>query len=195
MPKFEKEVVGDFRYADLNGDSVLNGLDRTYLGSPIPTLTYGFTAGIEVFGFDFAADFFGVKGNKVVNAKAVARFDTPNWETLWYDNHWTPDNPSQTVPRVTNGGHNYRMSDFLLEDGSFFRLRSIVIGYSLPKRWLSSVGMSQARFYASGTNLWTKQAYSGFTPEFPNGRVYEAGVDYLNYPMSKTLLFGLNVTF
>ena len=195
LPKFEKEVVGDFRYADLNGDSVLNGLDRTYLGSPIPTLTYGFTAGIEVFGFDFAADFFGVKGNKVVNAKAVARFDTPNWETLWYDNHWTPDNPSQTVPRVTNGGHNYRMSDFLLEDGSFFRLRSIVIGYSLPKRWLSSVGMSQARFYASGTNLWTKQAYSGFTPEFPNGRVYEAGVDYLNYPMSKTLLFGLNVTF
>lgn len=195
LPKFGSEAIGDFRFADLNGDGLLSALDRTYLGSPIPTLTYGFTGGFEIFGFDVAADFFGVKGNKVVNAKAVARFDTPNWETLWYDNHWTPNNPSQTVPRVTNGGHNYRMSDFLLEDGSFFRLRSVVLGYSFPKKWLSRVGMTRARLYTSGTNLWTKQSYSGFTPEFPNARVFEAGIDYLNYPMSKTFLFGLDVAF
>lgn len=195
LPKFGAEKPGDFRFADLNGDGKLDGTDRTNLGSPIPTLTYGFSAGVEVFGFDVAADFFGVKGNRVVNAKAVARFDTPNWETLWYDGRWTGEGTSNSVPRVTNGGHNYRMSDFLVEDGAFFRLRSVVLGYSLPKRWLSHVGMSRARLYASGTNLWTKQAYSGFTPEFPNGRVFEAGVDYLNYPMAKTMLFGLDVTF
>jgi len=195
LPKFGSEKPGDFRFADLNGDGKLDASDRTYLGSPIPTLTYGFSAGLEVFGFDVAADFFGVKGNRVVNAKAVARFDTPNWETLWYDNHWTGEGTSNTVPRVTNGGHNYRMSDFLVEDGAFFRLRSIVLGYSLPKRWLSYVAMTRARFYVSGTNLWTKQAYSGFTPEFPNDRVFQAGVDYLNYPMAKTMLFGLDVTF
>lgn len=195
LPKFGTEKPGDFRFADLNGDGKLDASDRTYLGSPIPTLTYGFSAGLEVYGFDVAADFFGVKGNRVVNAKAVARFDTPNWESLWYDNHWTGEGTSNTVPRITNGGHNYRMSDFLVEDGSFFRLRSIVLGYSLPKRWLSYVAMTRARFYVSGTNLWTKQAYSGFTPEFPNGRVFEAGVDYLNYPMAKTMLFGLDVTF
>lgn len=194
-PKFGSEKPGDFRFADLNGDGVLSAADRTYLGSPIPKMYYGLNAGFEVFGFDVALDFFGVKGNKVVNAKAVARFDTPNWETLWYENRWTGEGTSNSVPRVTNGGHNYRMSDFLIEDGAFFRLRSVVLGYSLPKRWLSTVGMSRARLYVSGTNLWTKQAYSGFTPEFPNDSVFKAGIDYLNYPMAKTVLFGLNVSF
>ncbi|MDO8367584.1 MAG: TonB-dependent receptor [Saprospiraceae bacterium] len=194
-PKFGNEKPGDFRFADLNGDGILDGGDRTFLGSPIPTLTYGFSAGMEFFGFDIAADFFGVKGNKVVNAKTVARFDTPNWETIWYDNHWTGEGTSNTVPRVTNGGHNYRMSDFLVEDGAFFRLRTVALGYSLPTRWLSNVGMTRARFYASGTNLWTKQAYSGFTPEFPGDNSFRTGIDYLNYPMAKIVLAGLNVTF
>lgn len=195
LPKFGSEKPGDFRFADLNGDGKLDAMDRTYLGSPIPTLTYGFSAGFEVFGFDIAADFFGVKGNKVVNAKAVARFDTPNWETIWYDNRWTGEGTSNLVPRVTNGGHNYRMSDFLVEDGAFFRLRSVVLGYSLPKRWVSNIGMSRARFYASGTNLWTKQSYSGYTPEFPGDNSFRAGIDYLSYPMAKTMLVGLDVTF
>jgi len=195
LPKFGSEKPGDFRFTDLNGDGKLDASDRTYLGSPIPTLTYGFSAGLEAFGIDIAADFFGVKGNKVVNAKAVARFDTPNWETLWYENRWTGEGTSNSVPRVTNGGHNYRMSDFLVEDGAFFRLRSVVLGYSLPKRWVSQIGMSRARFYASGTNLWTKQAFSGYTPEFPNDSQFRAGIDYLSYPMAKTMLVGLDVTF
>ncbi|MCC7464866.1 MAG: TonB-dependent receptor [Saprospiraceae bacterium] len=194
-PNFGNEQPGDFRFADLNGDGVLSADDRTYLGSPIPTLIYGFNAGFEVSGFDVAFDFFGVEGNKVVNAKAVARFDTPNWEALWYENRWTGEGASNSVPRVTNGGHNYRMSDFLVEDGGFFRLRSVVLGYTLPKKWLSAAGIKAARLYASGTNLWTKQAYSGFTPEFPNDSVFRAGMDYLNYPMARTVLFGLNVTF
>lgn len=195
LPKFGTERVGDFRFADLNGDGKLDTKDRTYLGSPIPTLTYGFNASIEVAGIDFSADLFGVKGNKVVNAKAVGRFDTPNWETLWYDNHWTATNPSQDVPRITNGGHNYRMSDFLLADGRFLRLRSLVLGYTLPKNLLQRAKLTKARLYASGTNIWTKQKYSGFTPEFPNGRVFEAGIDFLNYPMSKTYLLGLDIQF
>jgi TonB-linked SusC/RagA family outer membrane protein len=194
-PKFGAEKPGDFRFADLNGDGVLNGMDRSFLGSPIPKVIYGLNFGLEAYGIDCAFDFFGVKGNKVVNAKAVARFDTPNWETLWYEGRWTGEGTSNSVPRVTNGGHNYRMSDFLVEDGAFFRLRSVVLGYSLPKRWLTKVGMDRVRFYASGTNLWTKQAYSGFTPEFPNDSVFKAGLDYLNYPMAKTMLFGVDVMF
>ncbi len=194
-PKFGNEAPGDFKFADLNGDGKLDAQDRTNLGSPIPTLTYGFSAGLEAFGLDIAADFFGVKGNKVVNAKAVSRFDTPNWETLWYNNHWTAEGTSNSVPRVTNGGQNYRMSDFLVEDGAFFRLRTVVLGYSLPARWISNIRVSKARFYASGTNLWTKQSYSGFTPEFPGSNSFRAGIDYLNYPMAKTMLVGLDVTF
>lgn len=194
-PNFGSEKPGDFKFTDINGDGILDAMDRTYLGSPIPTLTYGFSTGIEFFGFDLAADFFGVKGNKVVNAKTLARFDTPNWETSWFENRWTGEGTSNSVPRVTNGGHNYRMSDFFVEDGAFFRLRTVAIGYSLPTRWLSKAGMSRARFYASGTNLWTKQSYSGFTPEFPGENSFKTGIDYLNYPMAKVMLLGLNVTF
>ncbi|MEY3243653.1 MAG: hypothetical protein RIR11_5092 [Bacteroidota bacterium] len=195
LPKFGNEKPGDFRFADLNGDGKLDANDRTALGSPIPTLTYGFSAGLDIFGFDLSADFFGVSGNKVVNAKTLSRFDTPNWETLWYNDRWTAEGSSNTVPRVTNGGHNYRMSNFLIEDGSFMRLRSVALGYTLPKQWLRSIGVSKARFYASGTNLWTKQAYSGYTPEFPNDSPFRAGIDYLNYPMAKTMLLGLDVAF
>jgi TonB-linked SusC/RagA family outer membrane protein len=194
-PKFGSEKPGDFRFKDLNADGKLDAQDRTYLGSPIPTVTYGFSAGLELFGFDIAADFFGVKGNKVVNAKAVARFDTPNWETLWYDNHWTGEGTSNTVPRVTNGGHNYRMSDFLIEDGSFFRLRSVVLGYALPQQWGKRLGISKLRVYGSGTNLWTRQSYAGFTPEFPNDSAFRAGMDFLNYPMAKMMLVGLDIGF
>lgn len=195
LPKFGNEKPGDFRFADLNGDGKLDANDRTALGSPIPTLTYGFSAGLDIFGFDLSADLFGVSGNKVVNAKTLSRFDTPNWETLWYNDRWTAEGSSNTVPRVTNGGHNYRMSNFLIEDGSFMRLRSVALGYTLPKQWLRSIGVSKARFYASGTNLWTKQAYSGYTPEFPNDSPFRAGIDYLNYPMAKTMLLGLDVAF
>lgn len=197
FPKFGSEQPGDIRYADLNGDGILSDLDRTYLGSPIPTLIYGFSGGIEVFGFDFAADFFGVSGNKVLNAKAATtRFGVFNWEKIFYDGRWTGEGTSNSVPRTTNGGHNTRVSDFFIEDGSFFRLRSVALGYSLPSRWIKKAGMSSARFYVSGTNLWTKQKYSGYSTEFPNGEnPYAVGLDFLNYPMSKIILGGFNVTF
>lgn len=194
-PNFGVEKPGDFKFADINGDGKLDGGDRTYLGSPIPTLTYGFNAGLELYGFDFVLDFFGIKGNKVVNAKAIARFDTPNWEKIWYDNRWTGEGTSNTVPRATNGGHNYRMSDFLVEDGAFLRLRTIMLGYSFPKAWLNKVNMTRARIYVSGTNMWTKQAYSGYTPQFPGENSFRTGIDYLSYPDAKNVFFGLDVTF
>jgi hypothetical protein len=102
---------------------------------------------------------------------------------------------STEKPRITNGGHNYRMSDYWVEDGSFFRLRSIMLGYSLPQRLISKAGMSRLRIYASGTNLLTKQNYSGYSPEFPGSSVFTAGLDYGIYPVAKTLFFGLDVSF
>jgi hypothetical protein len=115
---------------------------------------------------------------------------------VYYDNRWTSETSTgATAPRVTNGGHNYRMSSFLIGDGSFLRLRSVVLGYSLPENVLSRIHLSRLRVYVSGTNLWTKQNYSGYSTEFPNNSVYEAGIDNLNYPMNKTFIFGMNVTF
>ncbi|MCW5923622.1 MAG: TonB-dependent receptor [Saprospiraceae bacterium] len=194
-PRLGNETAGDLRYVDLNGDGVINSEDRTYLGSPIPKFNYGFTASFDFAGLDFAADFFGVSGNKVVNTKALARFAVYNWEQSFFDGRWTGPGTSTDKPRITNGGHNYRMSDYWVEDGSFFRLRSIVLGYSLPGKVVSRIGLTRFRVYASGTNLWTKQQYSGYSPEFPGSSVFTAGLDYGNYPIAKTLLFGLDVSF
>lgn len=194
-PKLGNEKPGDFRYQDTNGDGVITEADKVFLGSSIPKVTYGFSAGVEFFGIDIAADFFGVSGNKVVNAKAMSRFGVYNWEKTFYDGRWTGEGTSNTVPRVTNGGHNYRMSDFYVQDGSFLRLRTIVLGYTLPKTLTERVGITRARVYGSGTNLWTKQAYTGYSPEFPGANVFSAGVDFGSYPIAKTMLVGLDVTF
>ncbi len=206
LPKLGGEQVGDFRYADLNGrdaqgnltgvpDGKVTADDRISLGSPIPKINYGFSLGLEAFGFDFAADIFGVYGNKVLNAKALARYGTYNWEKLFYDGRWTGEGTSTTKPRITDGGHNYRMSDYWVKDGSFLRLRTLVLGYSLPTNLSTNIGVSRARFYVSGTNLWTRQTYSGYSPEFAGGSVYTVGIDNGSYPIAKTILFGLDVSF
>lgn len=206
LPTLGGEQVGDFRFADLNGrdaDGNLTGVpdgkitadDRTYLGSPIPKLNYGFSFGLDAFGFDLAADFFGLTGNKVLNAKALARYGTFNWEKFFYDGRWTGEGTSNTKPRITDGGHNYRMSDYWLQDGSFLRLRTLALGYTLPRDWTTKIGVNRARFYVSGTNLWTKQEYTGYSPEFAGDNVYSVSIDNGAYPMAKTVLFGFDVSF
>ncbi|HQU58016.1 MAG TPA: SusC/RagA family TonB-linked outer membrane protein, partial [Saprospiraceae bacterium] len=195
LPKLGGEQVGDLRYADLNDDGMVDDKDRTYLGSPIPDLTYSFTGGVEWKGIDFAIDFLGASGNKVFNAKKTFRFGVYNWEASFVD-HWTPENPSQTEPRITNGGHNYRVSDRFIEDGSFFRLRSIALGYSLPANLLSKAYISRLRIFVLGNNIWTSQQYSGYSPEFANGaNPFEVGLDFGAYPVAKSWQFGLDVTF
>ncbi len=195
LPTLGGEAVGDLRFADLDGNGVIDGDDRTYLGSPIPKVLYSFTAGFEWMGLDFAIDFLGQSGNKVYNAKETSRFAVYNWEQHVYD-RWTEENPSQTEPRISNGGHNYRVSDRFLEDGSFFRLRNVVLGYSLPASWLSKVRINKFRLFVSGTNIWTKQKYSGYSPEFPNGsNPFEVGLDFGAYPVAKSWQAGLELVF
>jgi hypothetical protein len=195
IPKLNNARPGDLIYEDINGDKKIDAEDRTYLGSPIPKINYGFSLGFEWIGLDFSADIFGVSGNKVVNGKATSRFGVYNWEKQFYNGRWTGEGTSTTVPRVTNGGNNYKMSDFYVQDGSFLRLRSLALGYTLPNVWMSKLGVSKARFYVSGTNLWTKQAYTGYSPEFPGRSVFTAGVDNGQYPIAKTILGGVNFTF
>ncbi|MCC6462945.1 MAG: TonB-dependent receptor [Saprospiraceae bacterium] len=195
LPRLGDQKPGDFRYRDVNSDGVINDDDKVYLGSPIPTITYGFNAGIEFAGIDLTADFFGVSGNKVVNARSMSRFGVYNWETTYFNNRWTGEGTSNTVPRVSNGGVNYRMSDFYVQDGSFFRLRSLAIGYTLPRALSQRAGISKLRVYASGTNLWTKQQYTGYSPEFAGENVFSAGIDYGNYPIAKVMLAGIELTF
>lgn len=206
-PRFGNEGLGDLRFADINGrdangnltgqpDGKLSADDRTNLGSPIPTLTYGLNVGAEWMGFDFAADILGVSGNKVMNAKQTSRFAVYNWEKSFFDGRWTPENPTATKPRVVNGGSNYRMSDYFIEDGSFLRLRSVILGYTLPQKWTQRAKINKFRVYVSGLNLHTWQKYSGYSPEFSNrDNPFEVGFDYLGYPVTRSWQGGFEVTF
>jgi len=194
-PKFGSEGIGDIRFKDINGDGVLSGDDRVYLGSPIPTLSYSFTAGLDWRGFDFNVDVVGASGFKVYNAKESFRFSVYNWEHHIAD-RWTPENPSLTEPRISNGGHNYRVSDRFLADGDFLRLRSLTLGYSLPETLMNKTGVSRLRFYITGTNIWTQDQYRGYTTEFPNStNSYEVGFDFGAYPVSKSWVGGVEINF
>lgn len=194
-PTIGGEKPGDIKFRDLNQDGIINDDDRTNLGSPIPTLTYGFNIGAEWKGIDIAIDFLGVYGNKVYNGKEVSRFAIYNWEEHVAD-AWTVDNPSNTEPRVTNGGHNYRVSDRFIQDGSYIRLRNINIGYTIPNSILSKIKLQSFRIFASGSNLWTKQKFTGYSPEFPNStNPYEVGFDFGSYPIAKTMQVGIDIRF
>lgn len=194
-PKFGSEGIGDIRFKDTNGDGVLNGDDRVYLGSPIPTLSYSFTAGLEWKGIDFNADLVGASGFKVYNAKESFRFSVYNWEHHVAD-RWTPENPSLDEPRISNGGHNYRVSDRFLSNGDFLRLRSITLGYTIPETVMTKTGINRLRLYVTGTNIWTSQDYSGYTTEFPNSsNTYEVGFDFGAYPVYKSWVGGIEINF
>ncbi len=187
---------GDLRFEDVNNDGIINPDDRTFLGSPIPNLIYGFNFGFDIAGFDFSADFNGVSGNLILNSKRMARgFGIPNFEADFLD-RWTGEGTNDRQPRTTNGGYpNYNVSERFFEDGSFMRLRSMQLGYTLPKSLLAKAGISSLRVYLSGNNLlmWTK--YSGFSPELGSENVLQVGIDGGIYPTARTFLFGINANF
>jgi TonB-linked SusC/RagA family outer membrane protein len=187
---------GDLRFEDVNGDGIISPDDRTYLGSPIPNLIYGFNLGLDLGGFDCSVDFNGVSGNKILNAKQMSRgFGIPNFETRFLD-RWTGEGTNDLEPRPTNGGYpNFNVSDRFLEDGSFFRLRSVQLGYTLPGNILTKLGLSSLRFYASGNNVLLWSNYSGYSPEVGSENVLQVGIDNGIYPTAKTFLIGLNANF
>jgi len=192
------EVPGDLRYADINGDGVITGADRTFIGDAIPDFTYGFTLGANYAGFDLTVEFNGQTGVSIWNAKKAARFGIYNFEVSYLD-RWMEPGSSTTEPRVTNGGHNYLPSERFIENGNFMRLRNIVLGYTLPAELTQRANISNLRFFVSGTNLVTWTDYSGYTPEIAgqNGGqdVLSAGIDQGVYPIPKTVTLGLNVGF
>jgi TonB-linked SusC/RagA family outer membrane protein len=194
IPKRGPESIGDLIFQDTNGDGVVNNNDRVILGSPIPDLIFGFNLGFDYKGFDFGADFNGTVGNEVYNSKKQVRFNTYNFEASFL-NRWTGEGTSNVEPRVTNGGHNYEVSDRFIEDGSFLRLRNVQIGYSFPKPALERVKLQNFRVYLSGTNLFTLTKYTGYTPEIGGGNVLGTGYDAGLYPISRTFNVGVSANF
>jgi len=117
-----------------------------------------------------------------------------NFEATVLD-RWTGDGTSNTEPRATTGGYNWVPSNRFIQDGSFLRLRSLTLGYSLPEKAMQRAKIGKARVYVRGTNLWTLTKYTGYTPEIGSGDVLSAGIDYGVYPITAVYSVGANITF
>ena len=196
--------AGDFRFADLDGDGELTAADQEYIGSPVPTFTYGMNLNLFYKAFDATVLFNGVAGNDILNGNIYrGYFDTEGNYLADALNGWTAENPSTTLPRntLTDQAFNRRMSTFYLESGAYFRLRNLQIGYTLPQSIISGEGaFSKVRAYVNVQNLFTITNYTGYYPEpGRNGRggtnIFNAGVDESAYPTPRTFMFGLQVGF
>ncbi|WP_339878204.1 TonB-dependent receptor [uncultured Algoriphagus sp.] len=194
IPTRGPEVAGDLIYQDTDGNGTVDNNDRVILGSPIPDLIFGFNFGFDYKGFDLSADFNGTYGNEIYNAKKQTRFNTYNFETSYLE-RWTGEGTSNSEPRVTNGGHNYEVSDRFVEDGSFLRLRNIQVGYNFQEVALSKIKVQNFRVYLSGTNVFTWTKYSGYTPEIGGGDVLGTGYDSGLYPVARTFNVGISASF
>jgi TonB-linked SusC/RagA family outer membrane protein len=185
---------GDLKYADTNGDNVVNDADKTWIGSPIPDFIYGLGGRISWKSFDVSANFSGQSGNEVFNGKKAVRFGVENFETSFL-NRWNGPGTSNSEPRVTNAGQNYQASTRFIEDGSFFKLNSAQLGYRLPTPLARRLSLENARIYVNGTNLFNSTDYSGYTPELTVSDVIRTGIDLGVFPPARTITLGLDVTF
>ncbi|GAB2777709.1 TonB-dependent receptor [Rhabdobacter roseus] len=189
--------AGDLRYKDLNGDGVINTADRTILGKPNPDFIYGITSQLTFGPFDLNVLLQGLEGATVFNANKYSigdAFARNANQLAEVKDRWTPENPNLNAkyPRLSNV--NPLVSDRFFEDASYFRLRNIQLGYTLPTsiKWFRS-----ARVYVSGQNLLTWTSYTGYDPEVDSvgGGDLRQGVDVGAYPSAKTITFGVKFGF
>lgn len=187
---------GDVKYIDVNGDGQIDDNDRDWCGSPMPKFELGLNVSMAWKGFDFNMFWAGRFGNKILNEvrKNTLNFNVDNIPADVLP--WTWDNPSDEYPRMyANSTDNNKASDRFLENGSYFRLKNIQLGYTLPQHLTKKAYINKVRAYVSGTNLLTITAYKGYDPDIICNDVYYQGVDWGQYPSLRQVNFGLQVEF
>lgn len=192
-PHRSDAAVGDVRYMDLNNDSKITDADRTYIGSPIPEFVLGLNFTASYLNFDFNLDFQSQFGNEIFNVKETVRPDLYNFEDHVL-NRWHGEGTSNYEPKATAGGYNYLPSTRFVQNGSFFRLRNVSVGYSLPSGISDRIKAAGIRIYLSGTNVFTLAKYTGYTPEILGGPI-DNGLDYGSYPIASIYSAGIRITF
>jgi TonB-linked SusC/RagA family outer membrane protein len=192
---------GDTKFANLNNDNIINPDDRTYIGNPNPTVSYGLTINVGYKNFDFVVFGSGSGGNQIFQGLRRLDIAASNYQTKYMD-AWTATNTSATLPRIVNGdpnGNYSKFTDLYLENGNFFKLRTMQLGYSLPKSIIGKWGMQKLRVYILAENLFTITKYSGYDPEIgvspDSGGGAQFGIDRGVYVQPRSFLVGLSVGF
>lgn len=201
---------GDIKMKDVNGDGYISSEDMAYIGNPHPDFTYAINIDLAYKGFDLKVFGQGVYGNDIFQGM-IYYHESGNcyWNlaTTMLD-HWTQEGDQTSIPRLTTSSQNeanLRFSDRYVKDGSFFRIKTIQLGYSLPPSLLGNIGIESARIYVNAQNYFSFHNYNGFDPEIGSGNdqgssvsqrgFLDIGVDRGMYPLAKSLSVGLNLTF
>lgn len=186
---------GDIKFVDMNNDGEINADDKTQIGNPFPKFTLGWNLNLEYKGFDFSAFTYASYGNDVYRAFERNANYTNKFRGVL--NRWTGEGSTNDAryPRYsfTDPNNNARVSDRYVEDGSFIKLKNILVGYTIPSsaaKWFRSV-----RVYAQVKNAFTFTKYSGYDPEIPGGGLLDTGVDRGAYPQSRNYALGLDIKF
>ncbi|WP_163381519.1 SusC/RagA family TonB-linked outer membrane protein [Cyclobacterium sp. SYSU L10401] len=191
---------GDVRFIDLNGDGLIDEQDREVIGNPHPKVVYGLNAELGYGNFDLSLFFLGNAGFDIYNADRMQGLD-PTYPFNMYAetiNRWNGQGSSNEIPRMTTkrDNLNHRTSDLFLEKGDFFRLKNLVVGYTLPEMLTSRVGVTKARFYVTGQNVFILTGYTGMDPElgYTDGNL-QLNADFAQYPQARSWTIGTTITF
>ena len=199
--QFGDYLAGDIKYKDINNDGVITEADQVPIGFPTdPEIVYGFGLSAGYKGFDISCFFQGAaRSSFFINSKATNPFmqmdlggnNLNGMMQAYADDYWSESNRNiyATFPRLstTDIANNNRNSTWWLRDGSYLRLKSVEIGYTLPKRLTSHLGMSNLRIYASGLNLFAWNRFKLWD--------VEQGNDGMQYPIQAVYNFGINLSF
>jgi len=193
--------VGRFKYEDVNNDGVINDNDRTKIGDPHPDLIFGFNVNLAWKNWDMSAFFNGTLGNDIFDYTALY-YETPyffngNRSTRVLD-AWSPSNTDGALPALSETILNNEFTSansFFVRDGSYVRLRTLQVGYTLPDSIASKLGASSARVFYNGTNLLTLTDFPGLDPEVPRGGALDIGVYQNQYPSNALSQIGINIKF
>ncbi len=190
----ENARVGGLKYADLDGNGIINSDDQTWIYNPVPDFSYGLNIVLTYKNFDLTMFWQGVAGVDVYNNQ---KFQTDFWSVTDAGSNkgtrvldaWTQANTSSTIPALTtdNTADEGRASSYFVENGSYLKLRTLQLGYNLPESFLNKCRMSSARIYLSGQNLLTikSKSLTCSDPENPNW----------NYPLATSVSFGIQIGF
>ena len=195
-------IPGGLKLVDLNGDKVIDNNDRTALGNPYPEFTYGMTNIINYKAFDLSFTLQGVKGGNVINGDANYN-ESKRYITAFSDNRWiSPNNPGDGKTPYSTIGFNWMLTDYVIADASYFAIRELNLGYTLPNSIAQAVKLSSLRVYFAAQNLFFKAA-KNFKSLNPEGRANTGaysnalidGYQRGSFPIQKTFVVGIDINF
>ena len=195
-------VPGGLKVVDMNGDGKIDNSDRTDLGNPYPKFNWGITNNFKFKGFDFSFLIQGVQGGKLINGD-------PNYNEsrrtirIYNQNRWiSAAHPGDGMTPYSTNGFNWMLTDYVIEDASYFSLREVNLGYTLPSSTIKRLKINSMRFYLSAQNLYFHMAdgYRGLNPEgrFSNGPYSSVLIDGYqrgSFPIPQTITAGIDINF